>query len=269
MKIFKVKDWSERFESAKSREYNHRSQSYTPNKHGLGYRRILASEHGEAVFGCWMATCQVLSRQEKPRQGYLTDTGRPDGVPYGPDDISLVTGYSVKTCAKMLEICSSHGVGWLDVVQVADTVRIPQSTAKDAQSDYPLPSPLPLPSPSPPAIAEGFERFWLAYPRKIGKGAAIKAWKRATLPDIESILLAVERQMRSEQWTKDGGQFIPHPSTWINQMRWLDEAPERNVDAEARRREHRNAHGFSISRAIAEDQNKPGERPETRPGDTQ
>jgi uncharacterized protein YdaU (DUF1376 family) len=71
--------------------------------------------------------------------------------------------------------------------------------------------------------SEDFESFWTAYPRKVGKGAAWKAWKAAkTKPVQETILSAVQAAKRSDQWTKDGGQFIPHPATWINQGRWDD-----------------------------------------------
>jgi hypothetical protein len=30
----------------------------------------------------------------------------------------------------------------------------------------------------------------------------------------------------SQQWTKDGGQFIPMPATWLNGRRWEDETPK-------------------------------------------
>jgi len=74
-----------------------------------------------------------------------------------------------------------------------------------------------------------FEEFWSAYPKKIGKGAAWRAWSKAKArPAIRDILIAVIQQAESEQWTKDGGQFIPHPSTWINQARWLDEVKEQD-----------------------------------------
>lgn len=70
---------------------------------------------------------------------------------------------------------------------------------------------------------DGFDAFWSAYPKKVGKGAAEKAFAKAKinghLPDV---LQAVERQKASEQWKKDGGQFIPNPATWINQKRWDD-----------------------------------------------
>jgi len=67
--------------------------------------------------------------------------------------------------------------------------------------------------------ARGFDKFWLAYPRKTAKGAAEKAWEKAArLEDPEKIIDAVGRA----SWPNDP-QFIPHASTWLNQKRWLDE----------------------------------------------
>ena len=40
---------------------------------------------------------------------------------------------------------------------------------------------------------------------------------------VQTLLDAVEAQKRSPQWTRDGGQFIPYPATWLNQRRWEDE----------------------------------------------
>lgn len=37
------------------------------------------------------------------------------------------------------------------------------------------------------------------------------------------ILAALRWQALSEQWQRDGGQFIPHPATYLNQGRWKDE----------------------------------------------
>lgn len=72
-----------------------------------------------------------------------------------------------------------------------------------------------------------FDRFWSAYPRKVAKPAARKKFDSLN-PDeqlLEKMILAVERQKQSDQWMKDGGQFIPHPATWLNQRRWEDETP--------------------------------------------
>lgn len=72
-------------------------------------------------------------------------------------------------------------------------------------------------------LPEGFVEFWDAYPRKIGKADAAKAWKAAKingrLPDI---LAAIKTHCQSEQWQKGGGQYIPYPATWIRQERWHD-----------------------------------------------
>ena len=72
-----------------------------------------------------------------------------------------------------------------------------------------------------------FDRFWSVYPRKTAKVEAKKKFEKLNPDDqlLETMIKAVEQQKKSEQWTKDGGQFIPHPATWINQKRWEDEAP--------------------------------------------
>lgn len=64
--------------------------------------------------------------------------------------------------------------------------------------------------------------LWLHFPRRIGKGAARRAAKVAlkkTSP--ETLLEAVKRHAR-DMAGKDE-QYIPHPATWLNQERWLDQ----------------------------------------------
>jgi hypothetical protein len=72
---------------------------------------------------------------------------------------------------------------------------------------------------------EGFNQFWEAYPKKVGRGLAVKLWDKLRPSDdtLKTILAAIEQQKQSEQWKKDGGQFIPHPSTWLGQERWTDQ----------------------------------------------
>jgi len=70
--------------------------------------------------------------------------------------------------------------------------------------------------------AGAFDRFWSAYPKKVGKEAARKSFAKVRAP-IDTLLAAVEAQKRSEQWRKENGRFIPNPATWLNQGRWEDE----------------------------------------------
>ena len=82
--------------------------------------------------------------------------------------------------------------------------------------------------PPPPSggseAADRFEDFWRVYPRKTAKGAARASWQKIKPgPKLfERILDAIAEQRESEQWRRDGGQFIPHASTWLNQSRWED-----------------------------------------------
>jgi hypothetical protein len=70
-----------------------------------------------------------------------------------------------------------------------------------------------------------FDRFWAHYPRKIGKDAARRAFERRKPTEelLAQMLAALEQQCSTEQWQRDGGQYIPHPSTWLNQGRWQDD----------------------------------------------
>ena len=75
---------------------------------------------------------------------------------------------------------------------------------------------------------QGFDEFWNIYPRKVGKANAKKIWNRIK-PDEElqtNIFASIKKQKKSSQWQRDNGQFIPNPSTWLNQGRWDDELPE-------------------------------------------
>lgn len=68
-----------------------------------------------------------------------------------------------------------------------------------------------------------FNAFWEKYPRKVGKTAAFKKWKTIKNINLTIILTAIENQKKTDQWKKDGGIYIPHPATWLNQGRWEDE----------------------------------------------
>ena len=84
---------------------------------------------------------------------------------------------------------------------------------------------------------DDFVQFWKSYPRKEAKKKALKAWKKAKdKPVIKELLRIIETQKQSEQWQKDGGQFIPMPEAWLNAGRWMDEptkppAPAAHKDA--------------------------------------
>lgn len=90
---------------------------------------------------------------------------------------------------------------------------------------------LPIPNPSPThtsdARAATFDDFWKMYPKKVGRGQAIKAWKAATKKaQPADIILALRSQLPSmAMQRRNDGDFRPNPATWLNGERWTDEIP--------------------------------------------
>ena len=89
-----------------------------------------------------------------------------------------------------------------------------------------------------------FLEFWEAYPKKVDRKGSFRAFKN--IPKLKEvfpgIMSALEIQKRSEQWTKQNGQFIPNPTTYIHQERWttvretdelqtrIDDIVKQNID---------------------------------------
>jgi hypothetical protein len=69
-----------------------------------------------------------------------------------------------------------------------------------------------------------FDAFWKEYPRKKNKGYAERVWGRLKVSKelMADIMNGLYRAEESIDWTKDNGQYIPHPSTWLNAKGWED-----------------------------------------------
>ena len=77
-----------------------------------------------------------------------------------------------------------------------------------------------------------FDEFWSTYPRKAGKGAAAKAWKKATKRASPMTILAGCQRYAVDPNLPQDHRYIPHPATWLNGDRWEDDpmpAPVTNV----------------------------------------
>lgn len=79
-----------------------------------------------------------------------------------------------------------------------------------------------------PPISPLFADFWKAYPKHQDKQGALKAFEKLK-PDqelVDQMIQSINAWKQSEQWTKDGGQYIPMPTTWLSRRRWEDELPK-------------------------------------------
>lgn len=90
-------------------------------------------------------------------------------------------------------------------------------------------------------VNAAFNTFYSEYPRHDSKQVALLKFHKIMSEQktdekkeelLSKMLSAVRIQKQSEQWQREGGKFIPMPSTWLNQQRWEDEgtlAPSEQV----------------------------------------
>ena len=109
-----------------------------------------------------------------------------------------------------------------------------QELEGEKEPEAPAPNGLVVVAPSEVVSFEeqAFNQFWSIYPKKVNKKGCYKSFIK--IKDLKNelplILDAVERFKNSKGWQKDNGQFIPHPTTFINQERWKDEQIETRDD---------------------------------------
>ena len=70
---------------------------------------------------------------------------------------------------------------------------------------------------------DDFEAAWLAYPRKVSKKEAQRAWARLTQSQRFEVAHALPIHARYWQAKNTEKDYIPHFATWLNQERWTDE----------------------------------------------
>lgn len=82
------------------------------------------------------------------------------------------------------------------------------------------------PTPLPVPVDAAFDRWWDLYPRKVGKGAARKAYAKVTQRGVShtTLLDALVVQLGALRQAQAKGGFCPHAATWLNQERWDDDA---------------------------------------------
>lgn len=109
-------------------------------------------------------------------------------------------------------------------VTVTDTVSPKKETSPTPPKEKTTPSTISEANASSISLETEFEQqFWPAYPRRVGKGQALKAFRAARKQnDLETIMAGVRRYASSRQG--ENPEFTKHASTWLNGQCWLDEA---------------------------------------------
>jgi hypothetical protein len=109
-----------------------------------------------------------------------------------------------------------------------------------------------------------FEDFWLAYPRKVGKEAARKAFEKAP---VDSWRIIEGAKRLSADPYLPAKQFVPYPATWLNRAGWDDEPyPPREKTKEEIAAEiaDRNARQRELSKQASEERRREEEEARKR-----
>lgn len=93
---------------------------------------------------------------------------------------------------------------------------------------------------------QDFDQFWAAYPKKVAKADARKAWLQTKdfRPPLPELLSKIQANCRTESWMKQGGTFIPYPATWLRGERWDDELEVKLPDVVNEKPWHETATGI-------------------------
>ena len=74
--------------------------------------------------------------------------------------------------------------------------------------------------------------FWKAYhpARKIRFSNLVGVWNTRGLDaQADAIMEGLSRWMKSADWKKDDGKYVPAPDRWVEELRWLDSPAEYKV----------------------------------------
>lgn len=119
MKVYQVADWNQ-FENHKSRERDACNWFCTPNGLTAKVRRLLKSKGGPAIYGVHHLILGLCSRQKRPRAGWLTDDGTPDGEPLTAQDLAREFALPASLLEDTLAALSSPRIGWLSAHEAGD-----------------------------------------------------------------------------------------------------------------------------------------------------
>ena len=164
MKVYRIRDWDVHFENNKSREREKCSFCCVPNKQdGLGYGLLMQEPDGESLYGAFVATVLVVSKQKR-RKGYLTADGLPSGCPLSARQIAVKTKFKEATIQRMIDVVSSNEIGWIDEVEESAR-RVPAECPPSAlegkgREGKEGKGSSPPPEPFPEAKKPSWDEFW-------------------------------------------------------------------------------------------------------------
>src|ERR1700761_5016602 len=121
MKLYKIRDWNEKYENNRTRELKKLDWLPIPNKQdGDGYTLVMEQPDGAAIFGAFIACAQIASRCD-PRGTLLRDCKKP----HDSASLSRMSRFPAEVIERMLTVASSNEVNWLEIIALENTFENP------------------------------------------------------------------------------------------------------------------------------------------------
>jgi vacuolar-type H+-ATPase subunit F/Vma7 len=194
---------------------------------GVGWRRlkIAAGNKTAEVFGIFCKLLEIAGNQNRGLRGQiLNEKGQEASV----EDISFILDIPENQIKNAVEVLSRPEIGWIIVTERKKEPKKEIINTISTQLNSSVQQ-IPVITGIHGRHAESFDKFWKAYPsrRKTCKQEAYDLWRKLDFSNglFETIMDALERQKKSDDWTKEGGQYIPNPAKYIRRRRWEDETP--------------------------------------------
>ncbi len=131
-----VLNWQKHFENSKSRERDRCGFVCVPNKMGMGLALMLAEPDGAAMYGIFCLMLGLLSRQPKPRDGYLTGTGQADDRYLTGSELALLWRRPTAEVDRALRFICTPNMSWAIDLDVPVPAEYP-SGARAVPADCP------------------------------------------------------------------------------------------------------------------------------------
>jgi hypothetical protein len=220
----------------------------TPNEGGWESWPSIATIAREANVARVRTVQDILSRLERDGLIVRVMNGAPDARLRGNRRPNL---YRIVVAGVSQNVIPDDDLGVTRSDARGVALRQVGVSLSDAKDELALISLEPSLEPSEePRVVFGFDAFWIAYPRRVAKRAAQLAWKKAiTRAEPEQIIAGAARFLVDPNRDPT---FTPHPASWLNDDRWLDEAlpPRRTTTKNA----------ASLDRRVATDRSLPSGR---------
>src|SRR5690349_10732451 len=112
--IYQVLEWDAHFENFKSRSVQHCSFVCVPNQqHGAGVTYILSQPDGIEIYGVWNLIIGACSQHAAPRDGWLTNDGKPTGTPWDAAHLARRWRTTEEKVQRAMDVFTCEHVGWM------------------------------------------------------------------------------------------------------------------------------------------------------------